>query len=245
MGTLLHGSAVAAAWLALGAVAPAWPWSYSGADGPADWGDLDPRAIACSTGRNQSPIDLTGFVDARLEPIVFRYGEGGTLLSNDGHRIQLDVPPGSTIDLAGHRFELRQLHFHTPSEHLLAGAAFAMEVQLLHESAAGELAVVAVVFREGAPNAALEKLCSHLPRGAGERRILEAPVSPEALMPAQRDYYRYNGSLTTPPCTEGVWWLVLKHPLEASSTQIRDLSRAVGGPNARPAQAVNARIVAQ
>ena len=219
-------------------------WGYVGAEGPENWASLSPDFSACS-GRNQSPIDLAGFVEADLKPIQFSYEAGGTEIINNGHTVQVNYAPGSKIELGGHAFELKQFHFHTPSENHINGKPFPMEAHLVHSDKDGNFAVVAVMFEEGAPNKALEAAWARMPEKAGDKHPLPDAVAAEALLPADRDYYRFNGSLTTPPCTEGVWWLVMKEPVSASKEQIEHFSHVMHHPNNRPVQPVNARPVLQ
>jgi carbonic anhydrase len=234
---------VAGVLLASGSVyASGTHWGYSGAEGPEHWAKLSPEFSACS-GKNQSPIDLSGFVEAYLDPIRFAYQAGGAEILNNGHTVQVNYAPGSTIELNGHTFELKQFHFHTPSENHVNGKSFPMEAHLVHADADGNYAVVAVVFEEGAPNEALESAWARMPEKVGDKNPISDPVSADLLLPQGHQYYRFNGSLTTPPCTEGVWWLVLKDPVSASKEQIERFSQVMGHPNNRPIQPVNARPV--
>lgn len=220
-------------------------WGYSGEAGPQNWGKLDARFIACEIGRNQSPVDLAKFVEADLEPISFSYSAGTTEILNNGHTVQVNYTPGSSITVNGNTFELKQFHFHAPSENTLNGKHFPMEAHFVHADANGNLAVVAVMFEEGGANDLLTSLWTKMPGKAGEKNALPATHSIAALLPAKHDYYRFNGSLTTPPCSEGVWWLVLKQPAMASKAQIEQFSKVMGHPNNRPVQARNARPILQ
>jgi len=219
-------------------------WGYSGEEGPENWVKLSPDYSACS-GKNQSPIDLASFLEADLEPIQFAYQAGGSEIVNSGHTVQVNYAPGSTIEVAGHLFELTQFHFHAPSENHVEGKSFPMEAHLVHSDKDGNLAVVAVMLEEGAPNQALEAAWAKMPEREGDKHALAEAVSADSLLPANRDYYRFNGSLTTPPCTEGVWWLVMKQPLSASKEQIARFAQVMHHPNNRPLQPVNARPVLQ
>ena len=140
-------------------------------------------------------------------------------------------------------YRLLQFHFHAPSEHRVDGVAFPMEMHLVHAAPDGDLAVVAVMFTAGEGDSVLAELWQNVPRRVGENHVLASPLAPAALLPDDRDYYRLNGSLTTPPCTEGVTWLVMKQPLSASTEQITALSELLAGPNNRPVQPLNARVV--
>lgn len=218
-------------------------WGYTGSEGPSHWGKLSPEFGTCEKGRNQSPVDLTRFVESDLSPLVFHYKEGGKEIVNNGHTVQINYEPGSELTLDGHTYELKQFHFHAPSENLIDGKSYPLEAHFVHADPEGNLAVVAVMFTEGAANAALKKAWDHMPEKAGEKAVADAVA--EALLPADRDYYRYNGSLTTPPCTEGVTWLVMKHPVTASAEQIERFAHVMHHPNNRPVQHVNARPILQ
>ena len=220
-------------------------WSYSGETGPSHWGGLEPDYKACAEGRNQSPIDLKGFIESDLPPVVFHYQPGGKEVLNNGHAVQANYAPGSTISLDGREFELKQFHFHAPSENLINGQSYPMEAHLVHADRDGNLAVVAVMFETGKNNRALAKLWELMPEQAGDKHNLANLISVEGVMPAQRDYYRFNGSLTTPPCSEGVVWLVLKQPVEVSLEQVEEFEHVMHHPNNRPVQSVNARPILQ
>lgn len=216
-------------------------WEYSGDTGPDKWAKLSPEYGACA-GSNQSPINLTGFIDAKLAPIVFDYKVGSANILNNGHTVQVNTLPGDFITVDNIQFELKQFHFHVPSENLIHGKSFPMEAHLVHADKHGNLAVVAVMVTEGAANKALEKAWAQMPE-KGEMHDLTADISPLEILPANRDYYRFNGSLTTPPCSEGVRWLVMKQPISASKAQIEKFLAVVHHHNNRPVQPVNARPV--
>ena len=218
-------------------------WSYSGEDGPEHWGALDHAYSACAEGKNQSPIDLTGFIEADLRPIDFHYEAGGNQIVNNGHAIQVNFAPGSKIALDGHTFALKQVHFHAPSENHINGQSYPMEAHLVHADEAGNLAVVAVMFTEGSANPSLARAWSYMPGIEGGKQNLPSGVSAEGILPADRDYYRFNGSLTTPPCSEGVWWLVMKAPVTVSPDQLEKFVNVMRHPNNRPIQPPNARPV--
>jgi len=218
-------------------------WEYSGTEGPDQWGTLDPAYKACSSGRNQSPVDLSGFVSANLNPIAFAYSVGGNEIINNGHTLQVNYPAGNTITVDGHSFELKQFHVHVPSENHVQGKSFPMEAHFVHADAAGHLAVVAVFFEEGPANTELAKAWSQMPSKAGEKQALRTAVSADALLPSTRAYYRYSGSLTTPPCSEGVTWLVLRTPISASKAQIDQVFRTLHHANNRPIQPLNGRTI--
>lgn len=218
-------------------------WGYSGEAGPDNWGKLEADYAACATGMKQSPIDLANFVEADLKPIDFAYKPGTTEIINTGHTVQINYAPGSSITVDGRSFELKQFHFHAPSENTINGKHFPLEGQLVHADKDGNLAVVAVMFENGRNNALLSPLWMKMPDKAGGRNALPKPFDVSAMLPSDRDYYRFDGSLTTPPCTEGVLWLVIKQAAIASKPQIDQFTKVMGHPNNRPLQPVNARVV--
>ncbi len=220
-------------------------WGYSGQEGPENWGALDPTFSACSCGKNQSPINIAGPIEGDLPPLAFYYSQGGQVILNNGHTVQVNYNTGSTISVSGRTFEHKQFHFHSPSENHINGISFPMEAHFVHADESGNLAVVAVMFKVGDSHPELEKAWRHMPEHAGEQNTLDETVSALELLPLDKDYYRFNGSLTTPPCTEGVWWLVMKESIDVSNDQIDAFSHILHHPNNRPLQPVNARIVLQ
>lgn len=218
-------------------------WGYEGEAGPQNWAKLDSKFAMCGLGKNQSPIDLTGFVEADLKPLKFAYKAGATEILNNGHTVQVDYAPGSSLTVGSRVFELKQFHFHSPSENTINGKQFPLEGHLVHADKDGNLSVVAVMFREGAANPLLMKLWEKMPSKAGDKNALSTGLSVSQILPAERDYYRFDGSLTTPPCSEGVLWLVIKKPATASKAQIEQFSKVLEHPNNRPVQPVNARAV--
>ena len=234
----------------IGGVAPARGaekahWTYEGAEGPAHWATLSPEFSGCA-GRNQSPIDLVQarMIKAELPAIVFSYQPSALDIVNNGHTIQVDYTGNSTIQLDGRTFHLKQFHFHSPSENLIDGKSYAMEAHLVHADDEGNLAVVAVMIESGAANTFLDKVWPSMPAAAGGRaQPAGVQVNVSDFLPADRAYYRFEGSLTTPPCTEGVRWLVLQKPVSASAKQIEAFQHVVHHANNRPVQPVNARVV--
>jgi carbonic anhydrase len=199
-------------------------WGYQGKTGPLVWGKLDPAYQACSKGHEQSPLDIRGaHLNKALAPIEFHYIAGQVTLKNDGHTIVAHVNPGSYIVAGGVRYELVEFDFHHPGEQAVRGKLSDMDVHLLHRSADGKLAVVAVRLMEdaGNPNAVLAALWPHLPITAGASEKVQEMVSAGGLLPADRGYWTYTGSLTAPPCTEGVRWFVLEQELSLSRDQLR------------------------
>lgn len=218
-------------------------WGYAGEVGPDHWAQFESDFGACSSGRNQSPINLTGFIDADLPDIGFNYKAGGHQVVNNGHAVQVNYKPGSSITVDSAAFELKQVHFHSPSENTIEGKSFPMEAHFVHADAKGNLAVVALMFEEGESNAVLEKVWPKVPMVENGQEALSPEIDAGELVHANRDYYRYNGSLTTPPCSEGVRWFVLKHPAQATPEQLGKVGKAIGHPNNRPVQPLGARPV--
>ena len=218
-------------------------WGYSGEAGPENWSKIDTEFALCGLGRNQSPVDLSRFVEADLEPLELAYQAGAADIVNNGHTVQVDYAPDSVITLDGWTFELKQFHFHSPSENAVDGKQFPLEGHLVHADEDANLAVVALMFEEGAANPLLAKLWEKIPAKVGDKVELPAGLSVAELLPADRDYYRFNGSLTTPRCSEGVWWLVMKQPVSVSKAQIEQFSKTLGFANNRPIQSVNARPI--
>jgi len=217
-------------------------WSYEGDTSPEHWAEIDKSFFLCKEGSNQSPINLSGFIEANLPPIKFNYHLNTTEILNNGHTEQVNVKEGSSILLDGTVFHLKQFHFHTPSENQINGNEYPLEAHFVHLSDNGTLAVVAVMFEEGAENEGLEELWKVMPTKEGGHHKVDAKHL-NALLPKNRDYYRFNGSLTTPPCTEGVRWLVMKNSVTMSKEEIKSFEKVVHLHNNRPIQATNARVI--
>ena len=217
-------------------------WGYAGEIGPDRWVKLKPEFAACA-GKNQSPINVSGLIEAQLPPLKYDYKQGGSEVVNNGHAIQVNYDAGSSTVIDGIRFELKQFHFHSPSENHINGKSFPLEAHLVHADKDGNLAVVSVMFDEGKANPAVAAAWSLMPKSAGGKNALPNKVAATGLLPANRDYYRYNGSLTTPPCTEGVRWIVLKKPMTVSKQQVEAFEKTLGFANNRPVQALNARPI--
>jgi carbonic anhydrase len=236
---LLTGAALAAGSAAMAQT----HWSYEGESGPANWGKLDPKFVMCDIGRNQSPVDLSRFTEAELPPMKMHYKTSASDIVNNGHTLQVNYAPGSTLVVDGREFELKQFHFHAPSENTLNGKHFPLEGHLVHADKDGNLAVVAVMFNEGADNPLLSQLWQHVPPKKGDQSPLPAGLNVKTLLPTLHSHYAFNGSLTTPPCSEGVRWLVIKQPATASKAQVERFSGTIGEANNRPVQPLNARAV--
>ena len=220
-------------------------WGYSGDTGPEQWGTMDEHFSVCDTGKNQSPINLTHMTRAKLPPLAVKYQAGGNEVVNNGHTIQVNYEPGNLLNIDGHIYELKQFHFHSPSENTINGHSFPMEAHFVHADKEGNLAVMSVMFIAGNFNPELEKAWAVMPEKAGDKQAIKQPVDARYLLPQRPDYYRFNGSLTTPPCSEGVTWVVLKDAQTASAEQIKHFQQVMQHPNNRPVQPVNARLIAR
>ena len=220
-------------------------WEYSGEHGAEHWGELSPAYAECTKGGEQSPVDLRPSRYSRLPALRLRYRSAPLHLLNDGRALRLSYPPGSQLAIEQSRFELREVTFHTPAEHTVEGRRAAMEIQLLHVDGAGQRVVVAISVVAGTRrNAMLERIADYLPDAArtGEWRYRHVGINPTFLLPSDRRYYRYIGSLTQPPCSEQVSWLVLQQPLEVSAGLIERFHRLTGDSN-RPLQPLAGREV--
>ncbi len=217
-------------------------WGYQGADGPDHWGKLDAASKVCAAGSQQSPIDIVNPIKAQLPPIKIAWHDRVETIANNGHTIQLDVVPGSTLSLNDDSFTLLQFHFHHPSEHTIAGKPSAMEAHFVHQNGAGNLAVLGVMMKAGSSNAVFHKIVAGMPKAAGAPVKADPKIDPHALIPSERGYYRYEGSLTTPPCSETVTWLVLRESISVAQADI-DAFAKLFPMNARPLQDENRRFV--
>jgi carbonic anhydrase len=215
-------------------------WGYDDAE---HWGKLGPDYALCSTGKNQSPINITHTLEAQTPPLTFDYQQGNAEIVNNGHTIQVNIRAASTLTLRGHSYSLKQFHFHAPSENEIDGKSYPLEAHFVHADKRGNLAVVAVMFEVGEENTGLSTAWRNMPEHAEETQQLTDFISPSALLPNNKDYYRFNGSLTTPPCSEGVTWLVMKQAMTVSQAQLDQFKQVMGHPNNRPIQPVNARPV--
>ncbi|WP_342618843.1 carbonic anhydrase family protein [Rhodoferax sp. GW822-FHT02A01] len=220
-------------------------WSYEGENGPQNWGKLKPEFNLCAIGKRQSPIAIRD--DATLlgpaEPIRFIYTPSRGTVVNNGHTIQVDVEGENSITVRGSTYKLLQFHFHTPSEEMINAKRYAMVAHLVHKNDAGQLAVVAVLLEQGEPNPLIDTVWTYLPLDTNDRvGVPEGLIDMNKLLPTDQRYYQFIGSLTTPPCTEGVLWMVLKQPLRLSPAQFRVFSQLFPL-NARPVQPLNGRPV--
>lgn len=218
-------------------------WGYEGEHGPEHWGGMSKDFEACSHGKQQSPIDISLAVEEDLGDITFNYKPGKLNILNNGHTIQANYDEGSSITLNGAEYSLLQFHFHGPSEHTVGGKSFDIEAHFVHKNKDGKLAVVGVLIEEGKENAAYAPVSKNLPKKAGKVETIKgASINAQELLPQGKTYYTYPGSLTTPPCSEAVTWLVLKEPIQMSKAQI-DALKKVMGKNNRPVQPLHEREV--
>jgi carbonic anhydrase len=237
-------------------------WGYKGNIGPERWAKLNPAFALCATGTRQSPVNLTGDMTPSNAALSFQYraapmaimDNGVTQLQlaqdqifiNDGHGIQLNFHPAAQEYLRydGEKYQLVQLHFHSPSENEREGRRFPLEIHFVHQGSDGKVIVVGVFVRAGGQNPIIQKVIEHLPKEEGkESTVMSERVNPADLLPTEKAVYAFDGSLTTPPCTEGLRWLQLKESITATPAQIQQLRWAAGGDNARPIQSLNGRRV--
>ncbi|MCS4510670.1 carbonic anhydrase [Xylophilus ampelinus] len=220
-------------------------WGYTGPGGTDHWADLAKENELCRKGQQNSPVDLENPIRAELGPLRLDYRAVPLAVRNTGHSIQVDLPGGGGMRVGGRQYEALQIHFHHPSEHLLNGRRFPMEAHIVHKGPDGTLGVLAIFFETGTPNRAFQRVLDAMPHKAGQTRPVEkATVRGSDFLPVQKDlaFYRYEGSLTTPPCTETVDWVVLSQPLQVSAAQI-DAFEQVYPFNARPLQELHRRFL--
>jgi carbonic anhydrase len=218
-------------------------WDYSGSLGPRHWGDLKSEFAACRDGHRQSPIDIRNPKKVELPAIEFNYKPSPLHIVDNGHTIMVNYAPNSFIRVGDKRYELKQFHFHRPSEEKINGHAFEMVVHLVHADTDGNLAVVAVLLNKGDDNSLIRELWNDLPKEKEKEEDLEnVQIDLSQLVPVNRAYYTFPGSLTTPPCSENVTWFVLKQPVTVSNAQLERFSQLYRN-DARPTQPLNGRVV--
>jgi len=213
-------------------------WGYEGDKGPEHWGDAFP---VCGKGKKQSPLNIIGPFEKSKETLSVDYKEGPLKMLNNGHTIQVNIEPGSTLTIGKESFDLLQFHFHRPSEEQVDGKNASMVAHFVHKSKEGKLAVIGVMLNEGKDSAAVKTLWANLPPKEGEE-FLPAKVTfnPASMLPKDMGFYNYEGSLTTPPCTEGVQFYILKSPVDISKQQLAKFPFKL---NARPVQSLNGRKI--
>jgi carbonic anhydrase len=234
------------------AVARPAHWGYEGEHGPTHWANLDPAYAACGKGTAQSPIDITKAGAGTANPWKLNYRSTALKIAHhdhvvgivdNGHTIQVSVDAGSSITTSRNTYQLKQFHFHTPSEHTIDGKSFPMEVHFVHQSADNNFAVVAALFAEGPANENLAKLISNFPKAKGDSlRLPEVKLDLALQLPANTASYTYMGSFTTPPCTENVEWIIFRDPILASREQLNAFAARLS-PNNRPVQPLNGRSI--
>lgn len=220
-------------------------WGYAGAQGPEHWAAMKPEFRTCATGLRQSPVHIeeATTLQGPAEPLGFSYQPSGGSVVNNGHTIQVDLDGDNTLTVRGSTYKLLQFHFHHPAEEKVNHQGFAMVAHLVHRNAEGQLAVVAVLIDPGEANSFIHKVWTHMPLDTGDRVPLPAGlIDMKDLLPQDQRYYQFMGSLTTPPCTEGVLWMVMKQPVTVSREQLRLFTQQFPM-NARPVQALNGRVV--
>ena len=225
-------------------------WSYEGPTGAEHWSELDPDYAACNAGKEQSPIDIQNAEKAELPALRFEYKSGPLkYLINNGYTIRVnyhDAPESGNFLIVGdQRYQLTQFHFHRPSEEYIHGKPYDMVVHLMHQASDGKVAAVAVLLKAGGANATIQQLWEHMPKTESkEQEIAGVEVNPAGLLPRDTSYYTYMGSLTAPPCSEGVTWFVLKTPMDISAEEISAFAKLYPH-DVRPPQPLNGRVVKQ
>lgn len=217
-------------------------WGYSGSEGPEHWGCLAEAYRPCSEGVEQSPVNITGCVASEGAHIEFAYSGRAVVARNNGHTVYLDFSPGSVLEAGASRYELQGVHYHSPGEHQIDGESFAAELHLVHQDTGGNLAVVGLLFRLGNPSPVVQALLDAAPETVGSM-ALDYGLPAADCVPASLDYFGYGGSLTTPPCSEGVRWIVMQSVGTVSEEQVEQLQEITGGPNNRPVQPIGKREI--
>ncbi|MDP3084353.1 MAG: carbonic anhydrase family protein [Rubrivivax sp.] len=219
-------------------------WAYSGEVGPQAWGGLRPDFAKCGNGSRQSPIDIRAGIAVELQSVLFDYRASAFRVIDNGHTVQVNLASGNAVDLGGRRYELQQFHFHRPSEERVDGRQFDMSVHLVHKDGEGRLLVVAVLIDRGSVQPLVQAVWNNLPLEKHVEAPAQGAIDLNHLLPPDRGYYTYMGSLTTPPCSEGVQWVVMRQPVTASAEQMEIFSRLYPM-NARPVQQAGGRLIKQ
>ncbi|EKT55561.1 carbonic anhydrase [Providencia sneebia] len=218
-------------------------WTYEGSGAPENWGKLSDEFKACENGFNQSPINIDNVIDGKLKPLNINIHTHAQKIINNGHSIQINVNDDDDFSIDGSTYQLKQFHFHSPSENEIKGQQYPLELHFVHAKEDGQIAVLAIMLEEGEFNPAIEQILSNIPKEKDQEKELGKNINLTALYPEDKSYYRFSGSLTTPPCTEGVVWLVMKQPIKASQAQIRKFQKALGHANNRPIQPLHGRLI--
>jgi carbonic anhydrase len=218
-------------------------WSYDGDQGPSHWGELSPNYASCKNGHHQSPIDIRNPKITDLPAIQFDYKDSPLHIIDNGHTIMVNYGAGSSIRVGDKAYTLKQFHFHRPSEERINGRSYDMVVHLVHVDQGGNLAVVAVLLEQGEDNSLVRELWKDLPKEKEKEELLDTVhIDAADLLPSDHGYYQFEGSLTTPPCSENVAWFVLKHPVTVTSAEIERFTKLYRN-DARPTQPLYDRVV--
>ena len=220
-------------------------WTYEGKAGPEHWSELTSDFHICHEGKSQSPINIKDPIEGHLQALDLAYHTSAEKVINNGHTIQVTVDEEDDFVLDSEKFTLRQYHFHTPSENQINGHTFPLEAHFVHSKEDGDLAVVAVMFEVGKENPALAPLIDAMPKKENQQVTINRQVNLRALFPEDLHYYRFSGSLTTPPCSEGIRWLVMKQPVTLSQAQLDAFKQALKTTNNRPLQHLNGRMIVE
>ena len=217
-------------------------WGYDGHEGPSHWGDLSNDYATCKTGKSQSPINIDTTTAVKLANIKFNYQASAIDVVNNGHTIQVNYAKGSILNVGGKNYKLLQFHFHSPSEHEVNGKPYDMVAHLVHQAADGQLGVIGVLMKVGKTNPVIASIWNHLPKESGDHNKVDAILNVAELLPGNHSYYNYSGSLTTPPCSEGVNWMVMQTPIEVSADQVAAFT-SIFAKSVRPVQPNNGRTI--
>lgn len=229
-------AATAVGLLAASGALHAQTFSYFGENGPAHWSELNPAWGVCNSGEIQSPVDLNGLPqESKQHQLSIDYGVTSGEIFNNGHTIEVETQGTNWLTLDGIVYELKQFHFHTPSEHRVNGRGYDIELHLVHTAADGTIAVIGVFLKRGPTSKALAPIFASLPNEMNVHEELEQSFNPADFLPESREHYRYRGSLTTPACAEGVKWIVMAQPMTVSDEDMAQLASRIGF-NARPVQ---------
>lgn len=219
-------------------------WGYEGKVGPSNWGALEKEFAACKVGQMQAPIDIPSkAATPATAPITTKYKASAGEIINNGHTIQVALADGGSAVLGGVDYKILQFHFHTPAEEKIDGKGFPFNAHLVHKSADGKLAVIGILFNEGSENKSIKDIFANLPAKEG-KVALKTNFDAASMLPSSLAYYNYAGSLTTPPCSEGVSFYILKTPVELSKDQLNAFKK-IFKMNARPIQPLNGRKITQ
>lgn len=218
-------------------------WTYEGSGAPENWGKLSDEFKVCESGFNQSPINIDNVIDGKLKPLAINIHTHAQKIVNNGHSIQINVNDDDDFSIDGATYQLKQFHFHSPSENEIKGKQYPLELHFVHSKNDGGVAVLAIMLEEGDANPAIEQVLSNIPKEKNQEKELDKSIDLTALYPDDKSYYRFSGSLTTPPCTEGVVWLVMKQPISASKEQVKQFQQALEHSNNRPVQPLHGRLI--